>query len=133
MTHQTQKNGVTRWLKTGKVVSKLQNRQYNIRCHATGKVTLRNRKFIKLLTSSPIKTHPIISPSIIQNNTITPSNNVTQLHPNNQPQPQIIQPLPAPTPNNKSPNIPGQSVTLPSKIQLALKHLTNLNNPGLRE
>ena len=91
-----------------------------------------NRKFVKPLTPSLIKTHPIISPNI-QNNTITPSNNVTQLHPNNQFQPQIIPPLPAPTPNEQSPNIPGQSFTLPSKILLALKRLTNFNNPGLRE
>ena len=59
---------------------------------------------------------------------------VTQLHPNKQLQPQIIPPLPAPTSNNQSPNIPGQSVTLPWKILLlALKCLTNFDNPGLRE
>ena len=76
MIHQPQKKRVPRRVKTGKVVSKLPNRQYNIKCHATRKVTLHNRKYITPLTSSPIKTHPIISSSIIQNNTITPSNNV---------------------------------------------------------
>ena len=124
MIHQPQKKGVPRWSKTGKVASKLPNRQYTITCHATGKVTLHNRKFTKPLTSSPIKAHPIISPSIIQNNTITPSNNVTESHSTNQLQPQIIALLPAPTPSNHSPNIPGQSITLPLEITLALKRLT---------
>ena len=70
--HQPQEKGKPRWSKTEEVFNKLPNRQYNIKCHATGRMAVRNRKFIKPLSSSPIKTHPIISPSTIQNNTVTP-------------------------------------------------------------
>ena len=36
-----------RWERTGEVVEKLGNRQYSIRMHGSGRVTLRNRRFLK--------------------------------------------------------------------------------------
>ena len=49
-----------RWERTGEVVEKLGNRQYTIRMHGSGRVTLRNRRFLKkiqplnpALTESP--------------------------------------------------------------------------------
>ena len=38
-----------RWERTGDVVEKLGNRQYSIRMHGSGRITLRNRRFLKKL------------------------------------------------------------------------------------
>ena len=40
-----------RWERTGVVAEKLGNRQYNIRMHGSGRVTLRNRRFLRKLQS----------------------------------------------------------------------------------
>ena len=39
-----------RWDSTGLIVEKLANRQYRIKVHGSGRITLRNRRFIKLLS-----------------------------------------------------------------------------------
>ena len=45
-----------RWDKTGKIVEKLANRQYNIRMDGSGRITLRNRKFIRKI--APVCSDP---------------------------------------------------------------------------
>ena len=40
-----------RWERTGEVMEKLGNRQYSIRMHGSGRMTLRNRRFLKKLQS----------------------------------------------------------------------------------
>ena len=50
-----------RWDKTGKVVEKLEHRQYNIRMDGSGRITLRNRKFLKkiepICSDPPLRLH----------------------------------------------------------------------------
>ena len=60
---------------------------------------------------------------------------MTQSPSTNQPITEIVPP-PPPTPTlniTQLPDTPGQSVTLPSNIPLALKRLTNFNKPRLAE
>ena len=62
--HQPQNKSTPRQIETGEIVSKLPNRQYKVKCHATWRKNLRNRRFIKPLHQSATP-HPVISSKII--------------------------------------------------------------------
>ena len=57
-----------KWTKSGRVVETLPNRQYRIRMDGSGRVTLRNRRFLK-----PIQTLQSIIPSALHHNETLPS------------------------------------------------------------
>lgn len=117
-----------------------------MKCHATGRVTLRNRRFIKPLAVPPKLTtpHPVISPEIL--NKQTHENQSTSHHDPIPVQPD--QPIPTiqPVPNIENPastttyptTIQPESTTdtpnpISSRIPLALKRLRNFNKPGAKE
>ena len=65
-----------RWNTTGKIISSLPDRQYRIRVNGSGRITLRNRRFLRKCELKPAPT-PI--PSATLEPTI-PSSNTTFLH-----------------------------------------------------
>ena len=83
--HEPKNRGIHLWIKLGIVVDILPNQQYRIKCNHSGKITLRNRQFIKLIeqqtpspTMSPgnnnVKPHQDVSPQ--QNNLRQPEINL---------------------------------------------------------
>ncbi len=54
-------NRQKRWNKTGRIVEKLDNRQYRVRMDGSGRITLRNRRFLRRV--SPSVRQPTIIPS----------------------------------------------------------------------
>ena len=129
-------------IKTGKIISKLSNRQYKGKCHATGRIILRKR-FIKPLPTPHQSTtpHPVISHEIIPQQT-----NENQLIPNHH-----TSETDAPPVNQSVPNINTRVATMsdpadiqpyntigltspaPSKTPLAVKGLRSFNKPGIKE
>ena len=83
-----------RWNTTGKIISVLPERQYKIRVDGSGRITLRNRRFLKKCKLKPTPT-PI--PSATLGPTI-PSTNTTVMHPHCLP---VIAHTQQPDPNNK--------------------------------
>ena len=68
--HKPQKISDHQWSKSGEIVEILPNRrQYCVKCKMTGRIALRNRRYIKPLPTPPSQTipYPIISPGIIPN------------------------------------------------------------------
>ena len=68
---QTLDRGKKKWVKSGKVVEVLDNRQYRIRMDGSGRVTLQNRRYIRechpitspILTPSPFA--PMVTPAVV--------------------------------------------------------------------
>ena len=60
-----------RWLKTGRVTECLPHRQYRVRMDGSGRVTLRNRRFLRITDIQSAS--PLISPSEQTPVTVTPS------------------------------------------------------------
>ena len=64
--HQSKKRSTPQWIKTAEIIRKLPNRQYKVKCHATGRVTSRNRRFNKPLPTPhqfiPQKGTPYVGP-----------------------------------------------------------------------
>ena len=102
-------NNPRRWERTGKVVEVKDHDQYNVRVDGTGRVTLRNRKFLRSFTpitrtpptgtSQPIKTSPPLEPATTEGagREWCPSN--PPLHPQPIPaQPLPVQPIPVQLP-----------------------------------
>ena len=70
-----------RWDLTGVIVEKLDNRQYRIKVHGSGRVTLRNRRFIRLLhpfVSTERKVTVAVPPSSVSRPSLTPMTTPTQ-------------------------------------------------------
>ena len=130
-------------MKTGEIISKLPNRQYKVKCHAPGRVTLRNRRFIKPLPTPHQSTtpHPVISPEIVpqqtNENQSIPNHHLaeTDALPANQSVPSINTPvLTMSDPANIQPNnTTGLPSPAPSKIPLVLKCLRSFNKPRIKE
>ena len=104
--------GHKRWIRTGRVVETLPYRQYRVRMEGSGRVSLRNRKFLKINPNAKM-----IQP------------NITTFPP--------PQPTSSPT-SNLNPEAPPFVVVenpRPSsaRIPRALKQLMNFNKPGLKE
>ena len=74
----TIQNPLNRWWNTtGKIISALPERQYKIRVDGSGRITLRNRRFLK---KCKLKPTPTLIPSATLGPTI-PSTNATVTHP----------------------------------------------------
>lgn len=123
----TLQNKNRRWDRTGKIIEVLDNRQYRIRVDGSGRVTVRNRRFIRRI-NVPVKTLPIPSagtPVMVSNSSLSP--NASPFTPPN---------TSASIPHNPSANTvihsnrPGTS---PKKIPKALLRILPYNNAGFRE
>ena len=127
-----------KWNRTGTIVEMMPHRQYNIRMDGSGRVTMRNRRFIKQsqMDSCPV---PIVSPTL---NTLNPEATPfpTPLTPivTNQPNIKVNKNQPL-TPNvSHEPNRSmdrAQHIHQPivTCIPRALARLGNFNNPGNKE
>ena len=141
----------TRWDKTGIVVEVRQFDQYVVRVDGSGRVTLRNRKFLRLyhpvvarapLTTlpTPVTTMPKAvthKPSTVPIAPATPAERESTM---GQPPPQPETPPPVePAPNdspgdNQVDGTPGAPVPQkPAKMPRALRNLLSFNKPGLKE
>ena len=122
-----------RWERTGQIVDILPNRQYNIRMDGSGRITLRNRRFLK-----PTITQALPNP---YPSAETKPNAINHKQPVTHPTPIMSQPsIAEPQPNIEipQPDIPediDQLVNPPRrhKLPLALRRLTNYNKPGVGE
>ena len=113
-----------RWKTTGKIVTVLPDRQYRIRVDGSGRVTLRNRRFLR---KCEFKTTPTPIPSATPS-AITSTTNAPLLYPD----------PPTSSGNNTHTAIETAiQTTLPrpqsSKIPRALSRLLPHNRPGLKE
>ena len=102
-------NNPRRWERTGKVVEVKDHDQYNVRVDGTGRVTLRNRKFLRsftpitwtppTVTSQPIKTSPPLEPATTEGAGREWCSSDPPLHPLPIPaQPLPVQPIPVQLP-----------------------------------
>ena len=146
-----------KWNRLGVIVEKLDNRQYNIKVKGSGRVTLRNRRFIKPCSYvqphqnqiiTPPKQHQQLIPTVIDTRVDSPSQHVTPA--------QVMQPPPHPvdlpvdrgevenntttTDNNDVTSSESNILTngggeyiIPQKRSLALRKLMTFNKPGRRE
>ena len=114
-----------RWNTTGQIIETLPHNQYRIRVDGSGRITLRNRRFLRKLRT-PVTPHPILSPSngtpILERDDESKTPALQTTDSENAPQP----PLP---PN--STNQP--TVTTQAKPARALSRLLPHNKPGLKE
>ena len=113
-----------RWNTTGKIISALPERQYKIRVDGSGRITLRNRRFLKKCNLKPTPT-PIPSATLGPR---IPSTNTTVTHP----------PL-SPCDSTCTATRPQQQTThisprlRASRIPRALARLLPHNKPGIKE
>ena len=107
-----------RWTRSGVVVEILPHRQYHIRMDGSGRVTLRNRRFLKRVT----KGSPQIIPSAVLLNPDAKS--YTPLH---QSVSSDLQGTYIPPTQAEAPVTPVQ------KVPRSLSRLQNYNNPGRKE
>ena len=109
-----------KWIRTGTIVEILPFRQYRIKMHGSGRVCLRNRRFLKPI--GPINhSYPHISPTNFEQNPAPAQTAAKDA-------PQIEAPAPATTHANQHLPQPG-----PAPIPRALKRLQDFNSPGLKE
>ena len=110
-----------RWVQTGRVVEVLPYRQYRIKMNGSGRVCLRNRRFLKPVNLPVQYRHPI--PSSLQTNELDTSKEAN-LSPN-----ALNENLPS-----SLPNLPPTNVTATTpKLPRALKELQSYNQPGVKE
>lgn len=114
-----------RWDRAGRVVEVLANRQYRIRVDGSGRVTLRNRRFLKKLVSAP----PQIIPAADIPNTQYRDGKIPTNHARLNPH---AVPFPTPDPTH-TPARPTNTSSQASKQPRTLSRLAPFNNPGLKE
>ena len=115
----TVQNNVTRrWDLTGKIVECLPGRQYTIRIDGSGRITLRNRRFLRKI-NFPIPSYPIPSAWV-------PTPHVPTPHDTQPDQ----QPITLPVTNNRDIDT---NITIGNKLPRALARLATYNNPGARD
>ena len=142
---QTRNSFHSRWDRVGTVVEVMANRKYLIRLHGSGRVVIRNRRFLQQV--GPCSDRPVISQTIspINNTTSTSANSrSTLLH--NEP----IMHCSVPMQSNNTPASGGSgetptAVTTPSaeqtnsefghnvRLPAPLRRLQNFNRSGLKE
>ena len=76
-----------RWKKYGIIVESLPNRQYHIKLEGSGRITLRNRRFIKPTPHSTAS--PLLSPAVVRSPTIVPLPEMTIPERENEPLAQL--------------------------------------------
>ena len=96
--HEPSNRGIYQWKRSGTVTELLPNRQYKIKCNHSGKITIKNRHFIKLVGNqipSPIISlkHEILSQQNQQLTNPPKQNNTTLIDPDltHTPQPENIE------------------------------------------
>ena len=110
-----------RWNTMGKIITALPDRQYWTRIDGSGRITLRNRHFLRKCELKPATTQ---IPSATQR-TITPSSNASLLHPN-----------PPTSPGNGTCTAidpPPKQTTYTSPHLQSLRIPQALSRPGLKE
>ena len=146
-----------KWDKTGIVVEVRQFDQYVVRVDGSGRVTLRNRKFLRKyipvipklpITCLPFSNNPVPqhttptiplhtpftpmknpnSPHKLPSSTTIPLNQITPRESENNDGPRIDDPI-SPTPINETIN----NQSIPTPAPRALKVLEPFNKPGLKE
>ena len=102
-----------RWTRTGRVVEVLPYHQYHIRMDGSGRLSLQNRKFLKINPNAKVE-HPL-QPSIPLPPPRFPSNTTSNLNP------------------DAPPFVVEHPTESPARIPRALKQFQNFNKPGLKE
>ena len=137
--YDTTKHSTRRWHKTGTIVESLPYKQYRIKVHGSGRITLRNRRFLHEIPHPP-NTNPIPSPTLVT--TTPPREGVGESQPLNQPPQTTNNHNPVPTtvdtPQNHVPlptiiPVPTDPVTTTNRLPRALRNLASYNKPGLKE
>ena len=112
------------WERSGRVVEVMPNRQYRIRVDGSGRVTLRNRRFLRKVAPSQPQ---VIPGAAIPSSPTEPSNG----------QPVACdvpaQPPAAPIPPSQPTTVLDSGSNTMSKLSRAVARLAPHNNPGLRE
>lgn len=148
-----------RWVNTGRVVEALPHRQYKVRMDGSGRITLRNRRFLRKVHPSIVLPRPtplLPGPAIPQQGARQPPPGLMNQvipqpagHPQAPPvivappqmppqqneevlvPPALHQPSPPPSPDRQTPpNSPGQNI---QHVPRALKCLLPHNQPGRKE
>ena len=112
---QTQNNiGKKKWVKTGRIVEALDNRQYRIRMCHSGRITLQNRKFIK---ECQLITAPMPMPTPFMGSPTQQGQQPASPHP----EPQLA---PQPESSSQPSSSPSQQVLQPMLSQSSLQPAT---------
>lgn len=112
-----------RWDRTGRVVERLPNRQYKIRVDGSGRVTIRNRRFLRIWLA---RNQPQPIPGAIpEDSEPAPSTTATPRSPSPH-SPAGGDGLPAPPPSP-------QSLAPPTRVPRALVRILPFNQAGQRE
>ena len=116
------------WTKSGRIVEVLPHRQYRVRIDGSGRVTLRNRKFLRpaaanratdlsILPSADYSTMPTLTPRP-QTSSTPPAHGTIPEH----------------DPEDQAESLPAATAEAPpAKLPRALRGLGDHNEPGLRE
>ena len=139
-----------KWSKQGVIVERLQNRQYRIKVKGSGRITLRNRRFIKPCSiiqpqqTNMNITHPVINPHQqipISISPVTPAPH-TQAKSSHTPAPMQPQHTVQNEGTDQHTHPPLVEADIPTgassnntsqKVPLALRKLMTFNKPGLKE
>ena len=97
-----------RWLKQGEIVKVLPNRQYQIKMQGSGRLTIRNRKFLK-----PLQKIPKIIPSPLISSPTNQSANNTPAQQYDTPPPTLPNPLISSPTHQSANNTPAQQYDTP--------------------
>ena len=130
-----------KWLKSGKIVEVLENRQYRIRMDSSGRITLRNRRFIKQchLITPPMQSPSPYMPGDTQESATAkqvPAPAATEQHPSTgQPieMPAIQQPAQQheqPAQQDSPLQAPVPTLQQVPRMPMALRNLAPFNMPG---
>ena len=128
-----------KWNKQGVIIETLDNRQYRIKVKGSGRVTLRNRRFIKPCsiiqpqTAITTKPHHHQIPIDISLQTQTAQENEQTNTNTTSPADDIAQPLPQPPHGEGGNNNDAEAPPAPPRVPLAIRKLMTFNQPGLKE
>ena len=107
-----------RWTRTGSIVEVLPHRQYRVKMDGSGRVTLRNRRFLKE-TKLPARGSIIPSPAVLP--PVIPASTLDTPAP------------PTPTPPTPDAAMTPVPLNPPSRSNRILSRLTDHNRPGAQE
>ena len=128
-----------KWDRTGHIVEVLPNRQYRIRMFHSGRVTLRNRRFLREYTAITPEVHqPIPSASLPSSTPPATAECDTPTLPPRPPQINIdrnslLEELPVAPTGNIQPLSPSTTSETVQRVPRALTNLFDYNKPGLKE
>ena len=109
-----------RWSKSGRVVETHPNRQYTVRVDGSGRVTLRNRRFLRPDPSKPDSVTPmVVNPLLNQEVPVADQSQGDQGDSQD-----LLEPAPSETPTNEPER---------SRVPKAVRDLLSHNQKGLEE